>query len=470
MLAQELNPATVENPTEVTYAIKSLRDFFDSRDLDAIQPSAPNAVYTTSITLWLMILQRLKGGISLSAAVKDLVADLPSFVPQNKRVENSVLSENNNSYSDARKRLKLETIVKMLDRFGESIIRQSLTPDQRRMYLLDGTTLTLPPTPELKAAFPPATNQHGVSVWPLMMVFVAHELTTGCATKPEIGAMYGNKKDSELKMARKVMLRLPRGSVVIADAGLGIFSVAHGAVEAGLDFVLRLSNSRFKSLIKKAQRISENSWFLVWTPTAKERQTTPELPPDAKVVIQIHRKLLDNGEQLCVATTLLQDSADEVFEIYKCRQDVETDIGDIKVTMNTENLRAKSEEMVLKEFQTSLIAYNAVVQFRRDAARVAKKPPRRLSFKGVWDTFESFLRRDLLTLSPEACFERYQRALDVASRDVIPNRPGRNFKRAAHPRRPKTTKWQKQQRQAASKNENENAGLNQNPNIIQNSS
>lgn len=459
--AAESDPAELVTP-ECEFAIHRLREFFEGDDLDALQPSQPQAVYTTSVTLWLLISQRLKGGISLSATVKDLVADLPSFVPENKRVQQALLSANTSSYSDARKRLKLSTITEMLDRVSESITRQSLMPSQRRIYLLDGTTITLPPTPELKAAFPPATNQHGESVWPLMMVFVAHDLLTGCAVKPEIGAMYGNKKDSELKMARNIMPRLQPGSILVADAGLGIFSVAHGAVTAGHDVVLRLSKSRFKSLSKKAQPISDHTWSLVWTPTDKERKTTSELPADAEVEIRIHRKQLDNGEEIYLATTLLRHQRSEVFEIYKCRQDVETDIGDIKVAMDTENIRAKTKDMVLKELYTSLIAYNTVVQFRRDAARVANKPPRRMSFKGIWDTFESFLRRDLLILTPGQCAERYQRALKVGSKDIIPNRPGRNYDRKAHPRRPKTTKWQKQQRQDAKKSSTENKNLNQN--------
>ena len=443
--------SSIEESAEFEFAIEHLREFFSLSDLDMFQPNQPNAVYTTAVTLWLLVLQRLKGGISLSAAVKDLIDDLPSFVPQNKRVQEKLLSAKTNSYSDARKRLKVETILAMLDMMTESITKQALMPGERRKYLLDGTTITLPPTPELKAAFPPATNQHGESVWPLMFVFVAHELNTGCAAKPEIGAMYGNKKDSELKMARRIVKRLQPGSILIADAGLGIFSVAHGAVECGHDVVLRLSKSRFKSLIKKAQPLFENTWCHVWTPTTKERKTTPELPADAQVEIRIHRKQLENGDEIYLATTLLQSQPCEVFELYQCRQDVETDIGDIKVSMDTENIRAKSKDMVLKELYTSLIAYNTVVQFRRDAARVANKPPRRMSFKGVWDTFESFLRRNLLTLTPRQCIEKYERALEVASKDIIPNRPGRNYKRQAHARRPKTTKWQKQQRQEAIK-------------------
>ncbi len=59
------------------------------------------------------------------------------------------------------------------------------------------------------------------------------------------------------------------------------------------------------------------------------------------------------------------------------------DIRDVKVTLNTERIRAHSREMFEKELLTSLVAYNLVVQFRREAARKVGVPPRRLSFTGV---------------------------------------------------------------------------------------
>ena len=47
--------------------------------------------------------------------------------------------------------------------------------------------------------------------------------------------------------------------------------------------------------------------------------------------------------------------------------------------------------MVKKELLTSLVAYNLVIQFRRQAAKLADAAPRRLSFTGVWNRFERFL-------------------------------------------------------------------------------
>ena len=57
--------------------------------------------------------------------------------------------------------------------------------------------------------------------------------------------------------------------------------------------------------------------------------------------------------------------------------------------MDTENIRAKKLDTVMKELLGSVIAYNLVAQFRRQAAELARVKPRRLSFTGTWLTFST---------------------------------------------------------------------------------
>lgn len=430
-------------------AVEMLRQFLPDAELQREQSCGPATVYTTMITLWMMTLQRLGGGKTLNAIVKDVLSHRRELLPDNKRLREGTLSETSGAYSEARTRLKLETVEFFAKRVCDSLIAAS-PPwfDGRRGFTLDGTTLTLAPTPELKAAFPPATNQHGESVWPVALLLVAHEVQSSCALPPEIGAMYGENNTSEAKLARRMAQRLPRGSIVMADSGYGIFSVAHAMVQEGHRILFRLTKSRFKSLVRQATVVEEwagqVTYHLRWTPSLKDRQSNPDLPADAVLEVLLHQVPLEN-ETLFLVTTLTIRS-DQAGEYYARRYDVEHDIRDVKVTLNTENIRAKSVEMVKKELLTSLVAYNLVVQFRRQAAKLADVAPRRLSFTGVWNTFESFL------LTKPSCHasewtSRYQAALQIAARDKLPNRPGRSDPRRAHPRRPKSTKFMKLQSQ-----------------------
>ena len=444
----------VLSPEEFASAVETLRELIPDEELDQLQPSGPATVYTTMVTLWMMILQRLGGGKSLAATVKDVLATNRALLPDNKRLRENTLSESSAAYSQARTRLELQTVEFFADRVCQSLINAA-PPwfDGRRAFILDGTTITLPPTPELQAAFPPATNQHGETVWPVALMVVAHELQSSCALPPEIGAMYGEHNTSEAQLSRAVARRMPRGSIALADSGYGIFRVAYATTEEGHAILFRLTKSRFQSMRRKATLVEEweghATWKLRWTPSPKDRRTNPDLPADAALDVWLHAVPLPNGETLFLVTTLPVNS-ESAGTIYLRRYDVEHDIRDVKVTLDIESIRSKSVAMVRKDLLTSIVAYNLVVQFRRQAAAVAKLPPRRLSFTGVWNTFESFL------LHQPACHAeewtvRFERALQVASRDKLPNRPGRSYPRRAHPRRPKSTKFMKQQNSQSSK-------------------
>lgn len=443
-----MSDQTVLSPEEFTSAVETLRQLIPDEELDRWQPSGPATIYTTLVTLWMLILQRLGGGKSQTATVKDVLSNNRDLLPDNKRLREDTLSETSGAYANARKRLSLKTVEFFADRVSNSLI-DTAPPlfEGRRAFILDGTTTTLEPTPELKAAFPPAPNQHGESVWPVALLLVAHELQSSCALPPEIGAMYGEHNTSEAKLAKAVAQRMPRGSIALADSSYGIFSVGYAMVGEGHAILFRLTKSRFQSMKKQATLVEDweghATWKLRWTPSKKDRKTNPDLPAEAALEVWLHAVPLPNGETLYLVTTLPIKS-EEAGELYRHRYDVEHDIRDVKVTLNTETTRAKSVAMVKKELLTSIVAYNLVVQFRRQAAQVAGLPPRRLSFTGVWNTFESFLLHQPPCHAAEWTV-RFARALKIAARDKLPNRPGRSYPRRAHPRRPKSTKFMKTQ-------------------------
>ena len=125
------------------------------------------------------------------------------------------------------------------------------------------------------------------------------------------------------------------------------------------------------------------------------------------------------------------------------------------VTMDAENILAHSVVMVKKELLTSVVAFNLIAQFRRQAAKLVSIQPRRLSFKGVWLSF----RDHLLLKEPENLSEwqdLYTAALISASNRELPHRSKpRSYPRRAHPRRPKSTKFMKTQPQADEQKEDE---------------
>jgi hypothetical protein len=401
----------------------------------------------------MLVYQRMNPDASLEAAVKKLIDSRPGFLPDNKRVSTGTLSINTSTYSQARTRLPLSVAEWFAGQVSQSLIDATEpTFGQRRVFLFDGTTITLAPEEELQQAFPPASNQYGEGVWPVVLLVVAHELASGAALPPEIGAMYGPAAVSETTLVHRHLAQLPADSVVMADAGFGTFMVAHAASGAGHAFAFRMTKQRFGALTKQAELIDSGdgvrTWSHTWRPTPKVRKAHPELLAETHLEVRLH-EIVINANLTLLLVTDLPDPAAALSELYAHRVDVEVDIRNLKVVLDAENIRAKSVDTFHKELPGSVVSDNLVSQFRRQAAELISEPPRRMSFKRVWTTYRQFL---LPKMSTDAASwrEQYGVALGYAMLDKLPNRPGRSFDREVYPRRPKSNQFKKRKRKLKS--------------------
>lgn len=232
----------------------------------------------------------------------------------------------------------------------------------------------------------------------------------------------------------------------MADSGYGIFSVAYAASSRGHAFVLRLTKQRFNALKRKACLVSTsdqiNVWSHRWVPSKDDRKSHPDLPEDAALEVTLHEIVISDTLTLLLVSDLTSDST-VLADLYKKRVDVEIDIRNFKVVLDAEHIRARSVEMFHKELLTSIVAYNLVTQFRRQAAELVNEPPRRMSFKRTWTTFRVFLLSEMYT-DPASWRKQYRIALGYAMMDKLPNRPGRSFEREAYRQTPKSRAFKKE--------------------------
>jgi hypothetical protein len=430
-------------------AYELLKQWTDIAEADSFEELGPSAIYKTSVVLWLMIFQRLNPNSSLRDAVLHFVETAPDELKTNKRLREGTFSTKSSTYSDARHRLSLNAALWFEERVSSSIVN-STTPsfNDQRVFLIDGTTFTLAPVAELQNEYPPASNQHGESVWPIANVVLAHELCSGAALVPEIGAMYGPNAVSETWLAQTLMKRLPPKSVVMADAGFGIFSTAYHANQNGHNFVLRLKKDRFNRIRKTAELLNttdrSKSYRVDWLPSPKERQTNPDIPLDCAIPSMVHELKIGEEESLYIIENVAA-TTEQIRKLYWQRNEVEIDIRNIKVVINTEEIRAKSKEMFLKEFATAMVAYNLTTQLRREAAKLCDCQPRELSFTGVWSVYRHMLQ-GIEVSDPAQWTERLDRALRYAVQQKLPKRPGRSYPREAYSKRSKTTHFQKRKK------------------------
>lgn len=416
---------------ELEAALAQFRSLLDRDQIDARQEHPPTTIYTPWVVVWLMVYQRLHANASLSQAVDELFR-LKDHLPRNRRITEATLSTNTGSYSQARSRLHPEVAEAVADHVFQTLM-ESAPPswEGRRVFILDGTTSALASVPRLRQEFPPATNQHRKSPWPILHWAVAHELSSGCALRPEIGAKYGSTAVSEIALAMRLLARLPPQSVVMADRNFGVFAFFYAAQTVEHEVITRLTEQRFRALVKQARPLEPGRWELLWKPSAAERRKYPDLPANACVEVQLHQVEVTTCEGTPLTllfVTTLSTSGQKLGELYGLRSDVETDIRNIKVVLRMDELRGQSPAMIHKEVALGTVAYNLVIQIRRLAAKQAGLKPRRLSFSGSWSLVKVILLQPA-DWTAEEYLKAFRHVLRGCAQRKIPNRPGRHYPR-----------------------------------------
>src|SRR6185503_20170414 len=96
---------------------------------------------------------------------------------------------------------------------------------------------------------------------------------------------------------------------------------------------------------------------------------------------------------IVVVTTMLdpaQASKADLARLYRARWNNELDLRSIKSTMQMDELRCKTPELVRKEIWTHVLAYNLIRTVAAQAAALHGLQPRSISFKGAMQTLEAF--------------------------------------------------------------------------------
>jgi len=393
--------------------------------------------------MWLLMWQRLQGAAPLEAAVLDLLQELPAcFWPHPcKRVQQwqqhgQPVSGNTAAYNQARQRLPLPVVEQSCDRiFGQLMARMapSGASASRRAFFLDGSSMRLAHSPALTSRFPPGSNQHGHSHWPVIRVLVAHELQTGLAMRPQWGPMYGSEAVSEQRLLEAGIDRLPTDAVVIGDSNFGVFSVAWTATQKGHPVLLRLTSARAKRLAGEALQDGIDR-PVVWKPSREDRRSHPDLPPEACVRGRLIVRLVqpNDGQQpfLLALFLTLPEAAAEVLLLYGQRWNVETDLRTLKSQLRMEQLGCATPEMAAKEIEMGIAAYNLVRAVICLAAQQSGLPPRHYSFTRAARIVESFAPKIASAISGPEAQQHFDRMMYFLQQAKLPRRKRKPYPRS----------------------------------------
>lgn len=341
------------------------------------------SLYQLSLVIFLMVIQRLDQACAMSKVISCLALYLEEL-GMKKRAN---ISSNTGGYAAARQRIPA-SVVELIRSEGTEKIRQLLPPEGvwegRRVYLLDGSMITLAHEEELVKAYPPARNQHGSSHWPIFRVVVAHELGSGLALEPAWGPITGANSVSEQQLAFRVIEKLPRESVILADRNFGVLSIVYAATQKGHGVLVRLSAPRAKKLWGKMPPPGLDR-PIDWIPSPHEIRSVPGLKPGVGVRGRlICQNVVREGQVILLYLfTTLGIPTSEVVELYGERWHIEGDLRSLKRSLCLHEITAKSVAMVEKELQVGILTYNLVRVVMVQAAAQSGVPIRQLSFTRV---------------------------------------------------------------------------------------
>jgi len=383
-------------------------------------------IYTLAVVVWLMICQRLQTHGTLAAAVQWLLqGQAEDLLNGCKRVQEGQISPRTGGYCQARQKLPTLVVRQVTDRVIEQLrseMQEGWPGLNRPVVLIDGSTLQLPHSRTLLAAYPPGHNQHGANHWPVMLIVVFHDVCSGLCLRPSWGPMYGPNAVSEQALAEHALGRLPPEAVVLADCNFGIFAFAWAVKDSQRDMILRLTKSRAQKILGRPLDLGTDQ-KLVWEASPWERQAHPRLPVPAAV----HGRLVvcenpSRPQDPLYLFTTLDLPGDEIVRLYKLRWNIETDLRSLKRTVGLHQLPGKGAAIVEKELLLAVTAYNLVRAVMCLAARRAEITPRQLSFSFVQTAVEAALPT-LCACSSQAEYTlQLDRLLYYAAQGKLPDR------------------------------------------------
>jgi hypothetical protein len=390
-------------------------------------------IYTARLVIWMMTIQRLQPRGTLASSVAQLVEGrFDPLLSRCKRVREKKIGLSTGGYCQARQHLPKLLVSRSMDELIERLRSRLLASGPelpQRAYLLDGSSLQLEHEPELATAFPPASNQHGKSHWPVMRIVVLHDLETGLAERPYWGPMNGRQAVSEQSLAERAMATIPAGSVIVGDRNFGIFSMAYRAQQAGHQAVLRLTEVRAKSLMG-GPLSRQGDYRVRWRASrwdGKKKQQPQPWPADASVEGRLIAWRVGRGKhkQWIYLFTTTSLPAEEVVALYGRRWRIETDLRSLKQTVRLYRLSAHSADMMEKELLVAVMAYNLVRAIMFQAAQRAKIDPRQLSFTYACNIVLDGYPRALAARTAKQQQQELDRIIDLVARCKLPKRTKR---------------------------------------------
>ena len=264
------------------------------------------------------------------------------------------ISLNTAAYSKARKRLPIELTQSLFTSTKIENVKNAYSHWHNYPVLItDGTYLQLQDTSEIKEEFPIKNNSGS---YPQALLEVLIVRGTGQLFDYKIS----NRMVSELKLFNELIDTVPKGYLILMDDLYNSYEILNKLIAKGIEFVVpakRKRNYRVIEVYEKGDEIIEIS-----KPKTRGKIANLEDVLKPKLTLRKIDCISPDGKKYVLFTSILDKNIDktEIQSLYLTRWDIEITIREIKTIMGINILRSKTPEMLKKELNVSLSAYNII--------------------------------------------------------------------------------------------------------------
>jgi hypothetical protein len=313
------------------------------------------------LTVRLFLMQILHGNCSI-AALRQLCG--LDFAPS--------------SYCEARRRLPLpllQSFLQWLQQQAEQR-RETTAPPGPRILIADGSTYSMPDTPELHEHFQlPAGTRAGVG-YPGGKLLGLLDAGTGLFVRLLALPLFQH----DMRAVLGVHPCLRAGDILLGDRAFCTFAHLALLQARGVFACVRLHQRRKNPLL------GVNRWMRPWMVPAWMDATQHALLPAFLDVRIVRHRIVCKGRRtrlVYIATTLMDRETwpdEKIAELYGWRWQIESCFNHLKTTMKMNVLRCQSVAGVEKELAVYLAAYNLVRLAMLKAAERQQVNSWRISF------------------------------------------------------------------------------------------
>ena len=207
-------------------------------------------IFSPLVTLCVFLGQVLSADHSCRAAVARLIAHR---LARGQRP----CSADTGAYCQARKRLPEQFFANVACSVGRALDDRA---ERRwlwkgwRVYLFDGTTVTMPDTPENQAAYPQVYNQKPGLGFPIARLGALTSLACGAVVNLRF-CRYSGKGQGEVSLLRRLWDVLRPGDVVLADRLTANWATILLLQKRGVELVSRLNKAHRKADFRRGRRL-----------------------------------------------------------------------------------------------------------------------------------------------------------------------------------------------------------------------